>query len=131
MLTQTQHAVESSPPIVARSFIDGNAVYNVAFAEVFERPEEMLRGDAKHGGADANTGIERDHFVVLQFLAEPVDEVYFRAHSPFRASRRSFDCFDDALGRADFIGGFGGPATAPGRVDGANAGRPTAWPARV
>src|SRR5258708_4504880 len=122
MLTQTQHAVESNPRIVARAFIDGNAVYNVAFAEVFERPEEMLRGDTKHGGADANAGIERDHFVVLQFLAEAVDEVDFRADSPFRANGRNFDCFDDAFGRADCISGLGDLETALGMGNDANAG---------
>ncbi len=46
----------------------------------------------------------------------------FRADSPFRASRRSFDCFDDALGRADFIGGLGDLEAALGMGDDANAG---------
>src|SRR5260370_5534307 len=122
MLTQTQHTVESNSRVVPSAFIDGNAVHDVAFAKVFERSKEMLRSDAKHGSADANTGVERDHFVVLKFVAEPVDEVNFRADSPLRAGRRSFDCFDDAFGRADFIGGLGNLKATFGMNDDANAG---------
>src|SRR6267143_297407 len=99
MLAQTQHAVESNPRMVAGALVDGNAVDDVAFAQVFERPEEMLRSDAKHRGADANAGIERHDFVILQFLAEAVDEVDLRADGPLGACGGGLDSFDDALGR--------------------------------
>src|SRR3989442_12305392 len=85
MLTQTQHAVEGKSRIVASALIDRNAVDDAAFAEVFERPKEMLRGNAEHRGADADAGIERDDFAVPELLAEAVDEVDFRAHSPLGA----------------------------------------------
>src|SRR5712664_3488294 len=98
MLTQTEHAVESSARMVASAFVNGNTVNDVAFAEIFERPEEMLRSDAEHRRADANTGIERDDFVVLQFLAEAVDEVNFRTDGPLGSGGRSLDGFDDAFG---------------------------------
>src|SRR5437879_12597243 len=68
MLTQTQHAVESNPRMVSSPLVNGNTVNDVALAQIFERPEEMLRRDAKHGGANANAGIERDDLVVFQFL---------------------------------------------------------------
>ncbi len=68
MLAQTQHAVESNPRMVASALVNGNAVNDVALAEIFERPEEMLGCDAKHRGAGANAGIERDEFVVLSTI---------------------------------------------------------------
>src|ERR1700674_1015204 len=108
--------------MVAGALIDGDAVHYVALAEVLERPEEMLRSDAEHRRANANAGIQRDDFVVLQFLAEAVDEVDFRADGPFRAGGRSLDGFDDALGRADLIGGLGDLEAAFGMRDDANAG---------
>src|SRR6266704_512735 len=97
MLTQTQHAVEGNSRIVTSALIDRNAVDDVAFAEVFKRPKEMLRGNAEHRGADADAGIERDDFAVPEFLAEAVDEVDFRAHSPLRAGGKSRDGLDDAI----------------------------------
>src|ERR1700719_1009793 len=122
MLSQTQHAVESNPRVVAGALIDGDAVYNVALAQIFEHPEEMLRSDTEHRRAHANAGIERDDFVVLQFLAEAVDEVDFRADGPCGAGGRSLDGFDDALGGADLIGGLGNFEAAFGMSDDANAG---------
>src|SRR2546421_4015139 len=38
-------------------------------------PEEMLRSDAEHGGADTNVGVERNDFAIVESLAEAVDEV--------------------------------------------------------
>src|ERR1700674_1022246 len=122
MLAQTQHAVESNARMVASAFVDGDAVNDVALAEIFKRPEQMLRGDAKHRGADAHAWIERDDSVVLQFLAETVDEVYFRADAPLRASRRSFYGFDNAFCRADLIGGLCNVEAAFRVNDYANAG---------
>ena len=107
MLAQTQHAVESNPRMVSSAFVNGNAVNDVALAQILERPEEMLGGDAKHGRADANAGIERDDLVVLQFFAEAVDQVDFGADGPLRACRRSLDGFDDAFGRTYLVGGLG------------------------
>src|SRR5258707_8567511 len=66
----------------------------------------MLRSDAKHRRADANAGIERDDFVVPQFLAEAVDEVDFGADGPLSAGGRSLNGFDDSLGPTDLIGGL-------------------------
>src|SRR5713226_7113024 len=106
MLAQTEHAVESQTRIMTGAFVNGNAVDDVTLAEIFERPEEMLRGNAEHGGANANAGVERDDFVVPEFLAEAVDEVNFRAHGPLGARGRGCYGFDDAFGRADFVGGL-------------------------
>src|SRR5205814_511315 len=92
--------------MVPSAFVDGDAIDDVALAKDFEHPEEVLRSDAKHRGTNTNAGIERDDFVVLQFLAEAVDEMDFRAHGPFGAGGRSLDGCDDALGRADLIGGL-------------------------
>src|ERR1700694_3492346 len=108
--------------MVAGALIDGDAVHYVALAEVFERPEEMLRSDTEHRRADANAGIERDDFVVLQFLAEAVDKVDFGADGPLGAGGRSLDGFDDALGRTDLIGGLRDFEAAFGMHDDANAG---------
>src|SRR5260370_36171833 len=66
----------------------------------------MLRSNAEHRRADADAGIERDDFGVPQFLAEAIDEVDFGADGPLGACARSLDGFDDALGRADLIGGL-------------------------
>src|SRR5437773_6786812 len=117
MLTETQHAVESNPRVVPSAFVNGNAVNDVTFAQVFEHPEEMLGGDAKHGRADANAGIERDDLVVLQFSAEAVDQVNFGADGPLRACRRSLDGFDDAFGRTYLVGGLGNLEAAIGAAD--------------
>src|SRR5438046_10706407 len=87
MLTETQHAVESNPRVVPSAFVNGNAVNDVTFAQVFEHPEEMLGGDAKHCRADANAGIERDDLVVLQFTSEAVDQENFGADARLRARR--------------------------------------------
>src|SRR6266446_3497051 len=108
--------------MVAGAFVDGDAVDDVALAQIFERPEEMLWRDAEHRGADTNAGIERDDFVIPQFLAEAVDEVDFRADGPLRASGRSFYGFDNAFCRADLIGGLGNLEAAFGMRDDANAG---------
>src|SRR5229473_3102655 len=81
----------------------------------------MLRGDAKHGGANANAGIERDDFVCLQFLAKAVDEVDLRANGPLGTGGRSLNCLDDGLGRADLIGGLGDLEAAFGVNDDTNA----------
>src|SRR6267378_3836137 len=122
MLAQTEHAVEGNSRMMASAFVNGDAVHNVALTQIFERPEEMLRGDAKHRGADANAGIERDNFVALQFLAEAVDEVNFGANGPFGACRGGLNCLDDAFGRADLIGGLGDLEAAFRVSDDANAG---------
>src|SRR5258708_1326255 len=82
----------------------------------------MLRSDTEHRRADANAGIERDDFVVLQFLAEPVDEVDFGGGGPLRAGGRRLNGFDDALGRTDLIGGLCDFEAAFGMHDDANAG---------
>src|SRR5258706_7100272 len=82
----------------------------------------MLRSDTEHRRADANAGIERDNFVVLQFLAEPVDEVDFGADGPLSAGGRSLNGFGDALGRTDLIGGLCDLEAAFGMHDDANAG---------
>src|SRR5260370_11851315 len=122
MLAQTQDAVESNPRMVAGALVNGNAVDDVAFAEIFERPEEMLRSNTEHRRADADAGIERNDFVVPQFLAEAIDEVDFGADGPLGACRRSLDGFDNALGRTDLIGGLRDFETAFGMRDDANAG---------
>src|SRR5207249_10423595 len=59
--------------------------------------------------------------VVLQFLAEAIDQVNFCAHGPLRADRRGLDGFDDTLGRADLIGGLGDLEAAFGMRDDANS----------
>src|SRR6202040_391360 len=74
--------------------------------EIFERPQQMHRSDAKHGGADAHAAIERHYMAIFQFFAQAIDHVNFRAHGPFRSGRRGFDHANDALGRADFVGGL-------------------------
>src|SRR6266567_116861 len=122
MLTQTQHAVEGNSRIVTSALIDRNAVDDMAFAEIFKRPKEMLRGNAEHRGADADAGIERDDIAVAEFLAEAVDEVDFRAHSPLGAGGRGRNGLDDAFGRADLVGGLGDLEAAFGMNDDANAG---------
>src|SRR6266403_5080690 len=122
MLSQTQHAVESNPRVVAGALIDGDAVHDVALAQIFEHPEQMLRSDTEHRRANADAGIERNDFVVLQFLAEAVDEMDFGADGPLSAGGRSLDGFDDALGRTDLIGGLCDFEAAFGMHDDANAG---------
>src|SRR2546429_6327429 len=90
--------------MVARALIDGDAIDDVALAKVFEHPEEVLRSDAKHRGTNTNAGIERDDFVVLQFLAEAVDEMDFRAHGPFGAGGGNPEGCEYAPRRGPFIG---------------------------
>src|SRR5260370_9403834 len=123
MLAQTEHAVEGKPGMVASAFVDGDAVHNVALAQIFERPKEMLRGDPKHGGANANAGIERDDFMALQFLAEAVYEVNFGADGPFSASWGGLGGLDDPIPPAALIcrlanlkAAFGGPADRHARI---------------
>src|SRR5258708_16255836 len=100
MLAQTQDEVESNPRVVAGALVNGNMVDDVALTQIFERPEEMLRSNTEHRRADADAGIERDDFVVLQLLAEAVDEVDFRADGPLGAGRRRLNGFDDVLSLA-------------------------------
>src|SRR5713226_377833 len=126
MLAQTEHAVESNSRMVSSALIDGDAIDDVAFAQIFERPKEMLGSDAEHGGADANARIERDDLVMLQFLAETVDEVNFRADGPLGTGRGSLDGFNNALGRTDLIGGLGDLEATFGMDDDANTGMLTA-----
>src|SRR5260370_37446668 len=120
MLAQSEHAVESNSRVVASAFVNGDAVDDVAFAEILKRPEEMLRGDAEHGGTDANAGIERNDSVV-QFLTEAIDEVNFRADSPLGAGWRSLDGFNDAFGGADLVSSLSDLKAAFGVSDDANA----------
>src|SRR3989454_6816133 len=122
MLAQSEHAVESNSRMMSSALIDGDAVDNVAFAQILKRPEEMLRGDAEHGGADAIAGIERNDFVILKFLAETANEVNFCADGPLGAGGRTLDGLDDALGRANLIGNLGDLEAAFGVNDDANAG---------
>src|SRR5258708_3771266 len=122
MLAQSEHAVESNSRVVSSAFIDGDAVDDVAFAQIFEGPEEMLRGDAKHGCANANAGIERDDSVVFEFLAKAVDKVNFRANGPLGASGRRLNSFDDAFGRADLVSSLSDLEATFGVSDDANAG---------
>src|SRR5882757_1169918 len=131
MLAQSEHAVESNSRVVARTLVNGDAVDDVAFTEIFQRPEEVLRGDAEHRGADANARVKRDDFVVFQFLAEAIDEVDFGADGPLSASGRSLDGFDDAFGRADLVGGLGNLEAALRVNDDANAGMLTANPVHL
>src|SRR5580693_9480727 len=107
MLAQSEHPVERNSRKVSRSFIDRNAVDDVAGDQVVQCPQKMLRGDAEHRGANAHAGIERHHFVIRKFLAEPIDQMNFGAHRPLRARRRCGDRLYDALGRADLVGGLG------------------------
>ncbi len=113
MLTQSEHAVESNSRVVSSALIDGDAVDDVAFAEIFERPQEMLGSDAEHQGND---------FVVFQFFAEAVDEVNFRTDGPLSARGRILDGFYNALGRADLIGGLSDLEPAFRVGDDANSG---------
>src|SRR5258707_2772653 len=86
----------------------------------------MLRSDTEHRRANANAGIERDDFVVLQFLAEAVDEVDFGADGPLSAGGRSPDGFFDGLRRTQLIVGplvFG---AALWLAEGAEGPRPSA-----
>src|SRR3984957_16568811 len=106
MLAQSEHPVERNSRKVSGSFIDRNAVDDVAGDQVVQRPEKMLWGDAEHRGANAHAGIERHHFVIGQFLAEPIDQVNFGADRPLRARRRCGDGLDDAFSRADLVGGL-------------------------
>src|SRR5258708_4544343 len=122
MLAQTQDEVESNPRVVAGALVNGNTVDDVGLTQIFERPEEMLRSNTEHRRADADAGIERNDFVVPQFLAEAIDEVDFGADGPLGACGRSLDGFDDALGRADLIGGLRDFETAFGMRNDANAG---------
>src|SRR5258708_7431283 len=126
MLAQTQDEVESNPRVVAGALVNGNTVDDVALTQIFERAEEMRRSNREQRGADADAGIERDDFVVPQFLAEAIDEVDFGADGPLGARGRSLDGFDDALGRADLIGGLRDFETAFGMRNDANAGMPAA-----
>jgi len=53
------------------AFIDRNAVHYVALAQIFQRPEEDAAEWIRNIVVQTQTlGIERDDFVVLQFLAE-------------------------------------------------------------
>src|SRR5260370_19017757 len=121
MLTQSEHAVESNSRMVSSALIDGDAVDDVALAKIPKGPEGMLRGDAEHRGADANAGVEGDNFMVLQFLAKAVDEMNFRADGPLGASGGILNCFYNAFGRADLIGGLGDLEAAFRVGDDANA----------
>src|ERR1700747_2061318 len=98
MLAETEHAVEGNSRMMASTFVNRDAVDNVALTQVFERPKEMLGSDAEHRGANANTGIERDDLVAFQFLAEAIDKVDFRANGPRCAGRRSLNGLDDGFG---------------------------------
>src|SRR5260370_21458056 len=104
MLTQSEHAVESNSRMVSSALIDGDAVDDVALAQILKGPEEMLRGDAEHRGADANAGVEGDNFMVLHFLTKAVGEMNFRAEGPLGASGGIRICFFRPSGSSDWTG---------------------------
>src|ERR1700730_4401441 len=122
MLAQTQHAVESNSREMTRSFIDRDAINDVSGDQVFQRPEEMLRRDAEHRGANTHAGVQGHDFAVRHFFAEPVDEMNLGADSPLRTSRRGGDRLDDAFGRAGLVGGLCDLEAALGMDNDANAG---------
>src|SRR5207248_11208826 len=49
---------------------------------------EVLGGDAEHGGADTDARVKRNDLPVLERLPQAVDQVDFRADSPFRTRDR-------------------------------------------
>ena len=50
--------------------------------------------------------IQRDDLVILQFFAEPVDQVDFRADRPLCPLGRSHNLPNDAFRGTDYIGGL-------------------------
>src|SRR6266852_6431572 len=66
----------------------------------------MLGCDAKHRGAHADAWVERHDPMVRHLFAKAIYQVNFRAHGPLRARRGLRDGFNDALGRAELVGGL-------------------------
>src|SRR5262249_8940294 len=107
MLAQSEHPVERNSRVVARAFIDRDAIDDIACSEIIERPEQVLRGDAEHRGAHANARVERNDFAIRHFFREPVHKVNFSAYGPLRTGRRCRDRVNDSFRRANLIGGLG------------------------
>jgi len=80
MLAQSEHAVEGQARVVTSALVNGDAVDDVALAEIFERPEEMLGSDAEHGRADADAVVKRHDRMVFQFFVEAIDKMDFSAN---------------------------------------------------
>src|SRR5438477_9028758 len=83
-----------------------NTVDHVAVYQVLQDPAEMLRRDAKHGGAQAAGVIESDHHLLLfgKFFAHSIDQMDFGSYGKLGACRGIFDDLDQAFGGADAIG---------------------------
>jgi hypothetical protein len=64
MLAQTEHTVESHAREMARPLIHRDLVDHVPGGQILEGPQQVLRRNAKHRGANANAGIQRDDFAI-------------------------------------------------------------------
>ncbi len=86
----------------------------MAIDQIFERPEQILGGDAEHSRAHAEVGREQSHELIGMSLRQPVDQIQFRSHSPTAARFGLGQGLDDELGRSieirfrhDLIPAFG------------------------
>src|SRR5207247_10445430 len=118
---QIKHPYQGQTGIVTRAIVERNTVDHITGTKVFKRPEEVLGGDAEHSGADTDARVKRNDPPVLERLPQAVDQVDFRADSPFRTSGSRLDRFDHALGRTDLAGGLGDFKTALGVNDNTHA----------
>src|SRR3989304_3376680 len=96
----TPHPPPGPPGPASRLLPYFDAVHHPPGHQVLQHPAEVLRGDAEHGGADADVGVERNHELVRVLLGQAVHQVNLGGPRPLGARRARGYLLDDAFGRA-------------------------------
>src|ERR1700749_3671749 len=119
-----QQAVEGDASPVFDTFLDGDPVDYATFDEVFERPSQVLRADAGHGGAEAAGVVEGDDFFAQrrELPGETIDEVNLRSDGKHGSGRGVFDDLDEAFRGAESVGLLADLPAALGMHDDLDAG---------
>ena len=98
-----EHPVQGQTRIGGNVRINRNLIDDTAIQQIFKRPQEVLRIDAEHSGAEASAIIERDNEPVRILFRQAVHKMDLCADSPFRAGGRLRETSDNVLGRAEII----------------------------
>lgn len=95
-----KHAVErhARPLLHAGTHLD--AVDDAPFHQVFQRPRQVLRADAKHRGAEAPVIVEAEDALALrgETICQAIHQVNLRADCEGGLWRGIFNNLDQSLG---------------------------------
>ena len=100
-----QHALQGDLGVARGVLVHGDAVDDIALFDVLQRPGEVGRVDAVHGGARADHRVEAEHGFVGVLRGKTVHQVDFGAYGDGGAGGRVGDFLDDVGGGAGTVGG--------------------------